>query len=31
VRYVDLHEGEFDEARLADWIAQASRLPGEPM
>jgi hypothetical protein len=30
-RYVHLHEGEFDEARLADWIEQASQLPGERM
>lgn len=31
-RYVHIHEGEnLDEARLADWIAQASRLPGERM
>ncbi len=30
VRYLDIREGEVvDEARLADWIAQASRLPGE--
>ncbi|OZI43644.1 histidine kinase [Bordetella genomosp. 5] len=29
VRYLDIHEGEFDEAQFADWAAQASRLPGE--
>jgi hypothetical protein len=30
VRYLDLREDDpFDEARLADWIRQASRLPGE--
>ncbi|KQW86680.1 DUF1801 domain-containing protein [Brevundimonas sp. Root1279] len=29
VRYLDLHEGEFDEAQLAAWIKQASDLPGE--
>lgn len=29
VRYVDLHEDEFDEAQLAAWIKQASALPGE--
>ncbi|TKT76938.1 DUF1801 domain-containing protein [Aquamicrobium sp. LC103] len=29
VRYLDIHEGEFDEARFVDWIKQASRLPGE--
>lgn len=32
VRYVHIHEGEaFDEARFADWVAQASRLPGAKM
>jgi hypothetical protein len=32
VRYVHLREGEaFDEVRLADWITQASGLPGEKM
>lgn len=31
-RYFHIHEDdELDEARLADWIAQASRLPGEKM
>jgi hypothetical protein len=29
VRYLDLHEnGRFDETQLADWVKQASRLPG---
>ena len=29
VRYLDIHEGEpIDEAQLADWLKQASRLPG---
>jgi hypothetical protein len=29
VRYLDIHEdGEIDEARLATWVKQASRLPG---
>jgi hypothetical protein len=29
VRYLDIHEDEpLDEARLADWIRQASALPG---
>ena len=29
VRYLDIHEGEqFDEAQVADWVKQASRLPG---
>jgi hypothetical protein len=27
-RWIDLREGEFDEARLADWIRQAAALPG---
>lgn len=30
VRYFHIHEDDaIDEAQLADWIAQASRLPGE--
>jgi hypothetical protein len=30
VRYLDIHEDEpLDEAQLADWIKQASQLPGE--
>ena len=29
VRYVDIHEDDFDEAQLADWVQQASQLPGE--
>jgi hypothetical protein len=29
VRYLDIHEAdELDDARLADWVKQASRLPG---
>lgn len=31
VRYLDIREGELDEAQLADWVKQASRLPGERM
>ena len=32
VRYLDIHEDdEFDEAQLAAWIKQASKLPGEKM
>ena len=32
VRYLDIHEGEpLDEARFADWVEQAIRLPGERM
>lgn len=29
VRYLDIHEGELDEAQFADWVKQASKLPGE--
>ena len=29
VRYLDIHEDDpIDEARLAAWVKQASRLPG---
>lgn len=31
VRYLDIYEGELDEAQFADWVKQASRLPGEKM
>jgi hypothetical protein len=32
VRYFHIHEGdELDEARFADWVRQASVLPGEKM
>jgi hypothetical protein len=32
VRYFHIHEGDqFDEAQLADWVKQASQLPGEKM
>jgi hypothetical protein len=32
VRYLHIHENEpVDEDRLADWVLQASRLPGEKM
>ncbi|MCA9242344.1 MAG: DUF1801 domain-containing protein [Phycisphaerales bacterium] len=27
-RHLDVYEGELDEARFADWVKQASRLPG---
>jgi len=27
-RWIDLYEGEFDEARLANWMKQAAGLPG---
>lgn len=31
-RYLDIHEAEpLDEAQFADWVKQASRLPGERM
>lgn len=28
VRYVDLHEGDFDEGQMAAWVKQAAALPG---
>jgi hypothetical protein len=31
VRYLDIHEGVFDETQFADWVRQASALPGEKM
>ena len=32
VRYLDVHEDDpLDEAQLADWVKQASQLPGERM
>ncbi len=31
VRYLDIHEDELDEAQLADWVKQASELPGEKL
>lgn len=32
VRYLDIYEDrDFDEAQFADWVRQASRLPGEKM
>ena len=32
VRYFHIHEADtLDEAQLADWVRQASRLPGERM
>jgi hypothetical protein len=31
VRYLDIREDEFDEARFLDWVTQASNLPGEKM
>ncbi|SDG35714.1 DUF1801 domain-containing protein [Pelagibacterium luteolum] len=29
VRYLDVREGAFDAEQFADWVRQASRLPGE--
>lgn len=31
VRYLDIHEGEFDETQFAEWVSQASKLPGEKL
>lgn len=31
VRYLDIHEGGLDEDRFAEWVRQASRLPGEKL
>ena len=31
VRYLDIREGALDEAQFADWVRQASKLPGEKM
>ena len=31
VRYLDIREGELDEAQFVDWVKQASQLPGEKM
>ena len=28
VRYLDIHQNEFDEAQIASWIRQAAALPG---
>jgi hypothetical protein len=27
-RWIDIHEDDFDETRMADWVQQASALPG---
>jgi hypothetical protein len=29
VRYLDIHEGQLDEAQFTAWVKQASELPGE--
>lgn len=31
VRYLDVRDGELDEAQFVDWVKQASKLPGERM
>lgn len=31
VRYVHIGEGEFNEKQFADWVKQASKLPGDKM
>ena len=31
VRYLDIYEDQLDEAQFADWVKQASQLPGEKM
>lgn len=31
VRYVDLREGELDEAQMAKWVKQAAKQPGETL
>jgi hypothetical protein len=31
IRYYDIREGALDEAQFADWVRQASALPGERM
>ncbi|WP_343226946.1 DUF1801 domain-containing protein [Luteolibacter arcticus] len=27
-RWIDIHEGEFDEAKMETWVKQAAKLPG---
>jgi hypothetical protein len=31
VRYLDIQEGQFGEEQFAEWVKQASQLPGEKM
>jgi hypothetical protein len=31
VRYLDIHEGQLDEAQFVAWVKQASQLPGEKL
>jgi hypothetical protein len=27
-RWIDIHEDDFDEAQMAKWVKQATKLPG---
>ena len=31
VRYLDIYEGRLDEKQFAEWVKQASKLPGEKL
>jgi hypothetical protein len=31
IRHYDIHENQLDDVRFADWVRQASNLPGERM
>lgn len=31
VRYLNIHENEWDEAQYRSWIQQAAKLPGDPL
>jgi hypothetical protein len=31
VRYLDIYEGDLDETQFAEWVKQASQLPGEKL
>jgi hypothetical protein len=31
VRYLDIYEGQLEEGQFADWVRQASQVPGERM
>ena len=31
VRYLDIYEGQLDEAQFTAWVKQAAKLPGEKM
>ncbi|MHA6646313.1 DUF1801 domain-containing protein [Mesorhizobium sp. A623] len=31
VRYLDIYEGQFDEAQFIEWVKQAGQMPGEKM